>query len=48
MLDEATVAVRFVDFGDFSMISLENLQVLNSQFRNLPMQAISANLAGKV
>ena len=48
MLDEFTAAVRFVDYGDFSMISIDNLQILWSQFRNLPMQAINAKLAGKL
>ena len=38
MLDESTVAVRFVDYGDCSMVAIENLQVLWAQFRNLPMQ----------
>lgn len=47
MLDECTVAVRFVDYGDFSMIALENLRILWAQFRNLPMQAINATLAGE-
>lgn len=46
-LDEFTVAVNFVDYGDHAMISISNLQVLRSQFRNLPMQAIKACLAGQ-
>ncbi len=45
-LDECTVAVRFVDYGDYSMIAMENLCLLASRFRNLPMQAINASLAG--
>lgn len=45
-IDEGTVAAKIVDFGDFTMIPLENLQPLWPQFRNLPMQAISASLAG--
>jgi len=44
-IDEGTVAARIVDFGDFTMIPLESLQPLWPQFRNLPMQAISASLA---
>lgn len=44
MLDESTLAVRFVDFGDLSMVSCEKVQILWPQFRNLPMQAISATL----
>jgi hypothetical protein len=46
-LDEGTLAVKIVDFGDFSMVPLENMQPLWPQFRNLPMQAINATLAGK-
>eukprot|EP00095_Tigriopus_kingsejongensis_P000637 maker-scaffold275_size226830-snap-gene-1.31 protein:Tk00637 transcript:maker-scaffold275_size226830-snap-gene-1.31-mRNA-1 annotation:"tdrd7" len=45
MLDEFTASVRFVDFGDASMVCVDNFQLLWSQFRNLPMQAISAKLA---
>merc|ERR1712004_788169 len=44
-IDEVTVAAKIVDFGDFTMIPLESLQPLWPQFRNLPMQAISAGLA---
>jgi hypothetical protein len=44
-IDEGTVAAKIVDFGDFTMIPLESLQPLWPQFRNLPMQAISASLA---
>jgi len=44
-IDEVTVAAKIVDFGDFTMIPLESLQPLWPQFRNLPMQAISASLA---
>ena len=47
MLDEFTVAVRFVDHGDFSMMNIDCLQLLCSSFRNLPMQAVNASLAGK-
>jgi len=47
-LDEGTLAVKIVDFGDFSMVPLENMQPLWPQFRNLPMQAINATLAGKI
>ncbi|TRY71634.1 hypothetical protein TCAL_05296 [Tigriopus californicus] len=45
MLDEETAAVRYVDYGDVSMVNIQNLQVLCSKFRNLPMQAVSAKLA---
>ena len=47
-IDEGTVAAKIVDFGDFTMIPLESLQPLWPQFRNLPMQAISASLAGRL
>ncbi len=46
-VDDATVAVRLVDYGDYSLMSLENLAILSSRFRNLPMQAINASLAGE-
>ena len=47
MLDEYSAAVKLVDYGDYSMMQLENMQPLWPQFRHLPMQAISASLAGK-
>ena len=47
MLDEFTVAVRLVDHGDFSMMNVDCLQLLGSSFRNLPMQAVNASLAGR-
>ena len=46
MLDEYSAAVKLVDYGDYSMMQLENMQPLWPQFRNLSMQAISASLAG--
>ena len=46
MLDEGTAAVKMVDFGDFAMIPLDKLQPLWPRYRNLPMQAINASLAG--
>ena len=45
-IDENTVAAKIVDFGDFTMIPLENLQPLWPQFRKLPMQSVNASLAG--
>jgi len=45
MLDEYSAAVKLVDYGDYSMMQLENMQPLWPQFRNLSMQAISASLA---
>ena len=47
MLDEYSAAVKLVDYGDYSMMQLENMQPLWPQFRHLSMQAISASLAGK-
>ena len=46
MLDEYSAAVKLVDYGDYSMMQLENMQPLWPHFRNLPMQAINASLAG--
>ena len=46
-VDAGTLAVKIVDFGDFSLVPMENLQPLWPQFRNLPIQAINATLAGK-
>ena len=46
-IDESTVAAKIVDFGDFTMLPMERLQPLWPQFRNLPMQAVNASLAGK-
>jgi hypothetical protein len=45
VIDSENVAVRYVDYGDLSMVSLGNLQPLCFQFRNLPYQAIHARLA---
>ncbi|GIY61170.1 tudor domain-containing protein 7, partial [Caerostris extrusa] len=41
-------AVYYVDFGDFNSVTLQNLQKLYNQFRNLPCQAIKASLSGVV
>jgi len=46
VIDAEQAAVRFVDYGDLSMVSLAELQPLWGQFRNLPYQAINARLAG--
>ena len=48
MLDSSTLAVRFVDYGNFYMAPIKDVQVLWPQFRNLPMQAIYATLSGKI
>ena len=47
VIDNDTVTVRFVDFGDVTIANVENIQRLNVAFRNLPMQAINASLMGK-
>ncbi|XP_055939248.1 tudor domain-containing protein 7A-like [Argiope bruennichi] len=39
-------AVYYVDFGDINTVTLQNLQKLWNQFRNLPCQAIKATLSG--
>jgi len=44
VIDAETAAVRYVDYGDLTMVSLSDLQPLWGQFRNLPYQAISARL----
>ncbi|XP_013780709.1 tudor domain-containing protein 7-like isoform X2 [Limulus polyphemus] len=43
--DPLMVIVHFVDYGDFSMMSLQDLQPLWKQFRSLPCQAIHGSLA---
>jgi len=45
VIDSEHAAVRYVDYGDLSMVSLSNLQPLCLDFRNLPYQAIHARLA---
>ncbi|CAL1271624.1 unnamed protein product [Larinioides sclopetarius] len=40
--------VFYVDFGDMNTVTLQNLQKLWNQFRNLPCQAIKASLSGVV
>ena len=46
MLDEYSAAVNLVDYGDYSMMQLDSMQPLWPEYRVLPMQAISASLAG--
>jgi hypothetical protein len=41
------VSVYFCDFGDVSVLPVEKLQPLTSQFKELPYQAIKAKLAGE-
>lgn len=43
----STLAAKLVDYGEFSMLPIHNMQPLWPQFRNLPMQAISATLNSK-
>ncbi|XP_013412925.1 tudor domain-containing protein 7B-like [Lingula anatina] len=40
------VSVYFVDYGDFSIMSPEDLQPLPAHFRYMPFQAVKAKLAG--
>ena len=47
-IDTTTVAARLVDYGDCTMVSVSDMQILWSQFRNLPVQAINASLHGKM
>jgi len=46
VIDAEHAAVRYVDYGDLTMVSSSDLQPLWGQFRNLPYQAINARLAG--
>jgi len=45
VIDTDNVAVRYVDYGDLTMLAVSELQPLWGQFRNLPYQAIGARLA---
>eukprot|EP00096_Caligus_rogercresseyi_P003442 TRINITY_DN1645_c0_g1_i6.p1 TRINITY_DN1645_c0_g1~~TRINITY_DN1645_c0_g1_i6.p1 ORF type:complete len:1062 (+),score=365.52 TRINITY_DN1645_c0_g1_i6:134-3319(+) len=45
VLEDQNLTVKIVDYGDFIMVPLTNLQPLWPQFRNLPMQAIKAFLS---
>lgn len=47
IINENMVTVYFCDFGDVSILSLDKLQPLKSQFLELPYQAIKAKLVGK-
>ena len=48
VIDGENAAVRYVDYGDLTMVSLSDIQPLWGQFRNLPFQAINAKLANIV
>jgi len=48
VIDSENAAVRYVDYGDLTMVGLTELQPLWGQFRNLPYQAINAKLADVV
>jgi len=48
VIDGENAAVRYVDYGDLTMVSLTDIQPLWAQFRNLPFQAINAKLANVV
>lgn len=48
VIDNEHAAVRYVDYGDLTMVSVSDLQPLWGQFRNLPYQAINARLANVV
>merc|ERR1719471_622578 len=48
VIDGESAAVRYVDYGDLTMVSLSDIQPLWGQFRNLPFQAINAKLANIV
>ena len=44
VIDHASAAVRLVDYGDLSMLNLNDMQPLWAKFRQLPLQAINAKL----
>jgi len=44
-IDANNAAVRFVDYGDLSMLNVTDMQPLWPVFRQLPLQAINARLA---
>ena len=44
VLDAENTVVRYVDYGDSSMVASADLQPLWGQFRKLPLQAINAKL----
>lgn len=46
IIDDNSVAVCFVDYGDVNIVTMDKLQILWREFRNLPMQAIKASLSG--
>ncbi|XP_012284701.1 tudor domain-containing protein 7A [Orussus abietinus] len=46
VINDTTVTVYFCDFGDVSVLTLDKLQPLKSQFMELPYQAIRARLVG--
>ncbi|PNF29230.1 hypothetical protein B7P43_G10775 [Cryptotermes secundus] len=46
VINDNMVSVYFCDYGDVSVMSLEMLQALTDQFKELPYQAIKAKLAG--
>lgn len=48
VIDGDSAAIRYVDYGDLTMVSLSDIQPLWGQFRNLPFQAINAKLANVV
>ena len=48
VIDGENAAIRYVDYGDLTMVALSDIQPLWGQFRNLPFQAINAKLANVV
>ncbi|KDR21575.1 Tudor domain-containing protein 7 [Zootermopsis nevadensis] len=46
IISGSSVSVYFCDYGDLSILPLDKLQPLTSQFKELPYQAIKAKLAG--
>lgn len=46
-VDPGQLSVRFVDYGECALMAMAEMRPLASQFRNLPMQAVNAALAGE-
>lgn len=45
VINEQTVAIKYVDYGDCTVVGMEDLEPLYPEFRHLPMQAIKAALS---
>merc|ERR1711874_469252 len=48
ILDDNLVSVRFVDYGDMTIVSRDDIRPLHDMFQKLPYQAVKARLGGVV